>query len=363
MERFNHSRLDLARRRRGLNKTALARLSGLSTRSLTAYERQEREPTPESVAELSRALHFSPAFFMGEDIDEPSPEGVSFRSLSSMTARQRDQAVGAAGLALLLVNWIGERFELPPPRVPRLHDIDPELAAEEVRVAWGLGQRRIPSSVHLLEAHGVRVFSLAEESAEVDAFSFWKNETPFVFLNTMKSAERSRMDAAHELGHLVLHHHGGPQGRQAEDEAQAFASAFLMPRRTVLADAPKRTSVASIVQAKRRWNVSAMSLVYRMRAVGLLSEWQARSLYVEMSRRGYRRDEPDSIPRESSQVLAKVFSSLRAEGMSRRRVADEIGIPREELERLVFGLVLQQVAVTEEPEPSGGGAFVPYVVR
>jgi Zn-dependent peptidase ImmA (M78 family)/DNA-binding XRE family transcriptional regulator len=361
MERFNPSRLDLARRRRGLTKTALARLSGVSTRSLTAYERQEREPSSESVGELARALDFAPAFFMGRDIDEPTPEGVSFRSLSSMTARQRDQAIGAAGLATLLVTWISERFELPVPRVPRLHDVDPELAAEEVRAAWGLGQRRIPNSVHLLEANGVRVFSLADDAREVDAFSFWNGDMPFVFLNTAKSAERGRMDAAHELGHLVLHHHGGPQGRQAEDEAQAFASAFLMPRRSVLADAPRRATVSSIIQAKKRWNVSAMSLVYRMRAIGLLSEWQARSLFVEMSRRGFRTQEPEPIPRESSQVLAKVFASLRAEGIRRSDVAAAVAIPCDELEKLVFDLVLRQIVGNEHPEPADR-AFMPYLV-
>src|SRR3546814_6566541 len=53
-----------------------------------------------------------------------------------------------------------------------------------------------------------------EDTKNVDAFSCWRNGQPFVFLNTFKSAERSRFDAAHELAHLVLHRHGGPQGRE-----------------------------------------------------------------------------------------------------------------------------------------------------
>src|SRR5438094_162699 len=81
--------------------------------------------------------------------------------------------------------------------------------------------------------------ALAIDAKEVDAFSMWHGETPFVFLNTKKSCERSRFDAAHELGHLVLHRHGVPQGQQAEAEANAFASAFLMPRASVLAMAPR----------------------------------------------------------------------------------------------------------------------------
>jgi Zn-dependent peptidase ImmA (M78 family) len=50
-------------------------------------------------------------------------------------------------------------------------------------------------------------------------------------LNTFKSAERSRFDAAHELAHLVLHIHGMTSGgRDIEREADMFASAFLINR-------------------------------------------------------------------------------------------------------------------------------------
>lgn len=89
------------------------------------------------------------------------------------------------------------------------------------------------------------------DAAEVDAFSMWRQSTPFVFLNTKKSAEHSRFDAAHELGHLVLHRHGSPQGREAEREANAFASAFLMPRASVLAYAPRMATIDHLIKLKK----------------------------------------------------------------------------------------------------------------
>jgi len=107
-----------------------------------------------------------------------------------------------------------------------------------LRQYWLLGERPIKNVAHLLEAKGVRVYSLMERNVEVDAFSLWRNDTPFIFINTRKSAEHSRFDAAHDLGHLVLHRHGGPRGQNAEREAQAFAAAFLMPKSSVLAVAP-----------------------------------------------------------------------------------------------------------------------------
>lgn len=340
MERFNPTRLDLARRRRGLTKTELARAADISTRLLTAYERGERDATETTVRRLAGALRFPIAFFEGDDIEEPPIDGVSFRALSSMTRRQRDQAHGAAAVAAEFDDWIHSRFDLPAPDVPRLLGEDPEVAADAVRLRWGLGERRVPNLVHLLEAHGVRVFSLVQECVEVDAFSFWRHDVPYVFLNNQKTAERSRMDAAHELGHLVLHAHGGPDGRVAEDEAQAFASAFLMPRRSVLADAPSGATVPQILKIKRRWNVSAMNLAVRMHKVGLLTEWQARSTYIQLGKLGYRDGEPDGREHETSQILPKVFDALREEGISRADIARELRLTVDELNRAAFGLTV-----------------------
>lgn len=210
--------------------------------------------------------------------------------------------------------------------------------------------------VHLLEKHGARVFSLVQECVEVDAFSFWRRGRPYIFLNSMKTPERSRMDAAHELAHLVMHTHGGPDGRRAEEEAQAFGAAFLMPQRSVLAGAPRGGNVRQIIAAKRQWGVSAMNLTHRMHNLKLLTEWQARSAYIQLGQLGYRDGEPDGIAREASQVLEKVFSAMREEGVSRRMISRELGLPLDEISRAAFGLAVAQGdghLSPAAPEPTG----------
>jgi Zn-dependent peptidase ImmA (M78 family) len=264
---------------------------------------------------------------------------VSFRALSSMTAGKRDSAIAAAALAMELATWIDQKFSLPAPNVPDLRGMPPDVAAEEVRSQWGAGTRPIRSMVHLLEANGVRVFSIADVGDDVDAFSFSKDGEPFVFLSTAKSGERGRFDAAHELGHLVLHRHGVPD-REAERQADAFASSFLMPKASVLAVPRRNPSVSELLDLKLNWSVSVVAMAHRLHALGMITEWHYRTLCIEMAQRGYRKAEPNPITRETSQVLDKVFAALRDEGVTKADVARELRVHVGDLEALVFGLVM-----------------------
>jgi Zn-dependent peptidase ImmA (M78 family)/DNA-binding XRE family transcriptional regulator len=350
------SRLVIARKRRGLTLTRLAELTGLSTRSISLYENGHQEPSEETQLQLADVLGVSPAFLGAPDVDEIPEEAVSFRALSKMTARQRDRALSAGRIALLINDWIDARFELPAADIPSLTGEDPESAAEVVRARWGLGERPIANMLHLLEAHGVRIYSLTAENNELDAYSLYWHLQPFIFLSTAKSGERGRFDAAHELGHLVLHGEYQTLNRPvAEVEANRFAAAFLMPQASVLAQGLRDATPARILQAKRTWKVAAMALTHRLQELGLLTEWGYRTACVQLSRLGYRRSEPKGIPRESSQLLAKVLRSARDEGETLATIAAAVGISDDELQDHVFGLTLTAV--------DGGGYVGPKTPR
>ncbi len=358
---FFPRRLTIARHRRGWTKNELSKKAGLSVRAISGYERGEMEPSEETLARLARVSQFPVGFFSAGDIDEPTQDHASFRALSSMTAVQRHAALAAGALAIEFSRWLDRRFELPSADIPDLRGADPEAAAEAVRQKWTIGEKPIGNLVHRLESSGVRVFSLAEQCREVDAFSLWRHGTPYVFLNTQKTPEHSRFDAAHELGHLVLHRHGhggcdGPpslepdaeldatRGRKAEDEANAFAAALLMPRMTLVAMTPRFPTIPKLIELKRVWRVSLAALIHRLHRLRVINEWQYRNLCVEISRNGYRDREVDGIPeRETSQVLAKAFAELREHGTTRSAVARALHLPAQELEGLLFGLTVASV--------------------
>lgn len=335
---FSGKRLGLARRRRGLSKKALAETLGIHPRTALRWEDGDRLPTEAEAARIAEALRFPFGFFFGPDVDEPTTGAASFRALSAMPARDRDAALAAGAFGFLLGDWVEQRFNLPVADLPDLSLETPEGAARVLRERWGIGERPINNMVHLLEAKGVRVFSMVENTRTVDAFSTWRTEKSYVFLNSQKTAERQRFDAAHELAHLVLHKHGGPHGREAEDEAQQFASAFLMPRSDVLAILPVVRDLPQMVAAKKRWRVAVAALNHRLHRLGLTSEWQYRTFAIQIQERGYRTAEPNGISRETSAVWGKVFDALRAEGTTKMRIASDLCLPVSEVENLVFGL-------------------------
>lgn len=335
---FSGRRLGLARRRRGLSKKGFAELLGIHPRTAIRWEDGDRLPSELEASRIAELLRFPISFFFGADPDEPTADAASFRALSTMPARERDAALAAGAFGFLLGDWVEERFNLPAHDLADLSLETPEGASRVLRERWGIGERPISNMVHLLEAKGVRVFSMAENTRAVDAFSTWRSERPYVFLNSQKSAERQRFDAAHELGHLVLHKHGGPHGREAETEANQFAAAFLMPRSDVLATTPVVRDLQQLVAVKRRWRVSVAALNHRLHSIGLTSEWQYRTFAVQIQQLGYRTSEPSSIPRETSAVWSKVLDTLRAEGTTKVKIASDLGLPVSEVENLVFGL-------------------------
>ncbi len=387
---INPLRLTLARRRRGLKKRQLAEQVGLTEKSISNYEAGLQQPESITLRRLSEALRFPDEFFFGDDLEVPRPDVASFRSLSKMTASQRDSALGAGALALLLNDWIESRFKLPQPDVPNLgreggavrcgdedpgsdeqdrypshaSAQDPEAAAEMLRAHWGIGELPVKNMIALLESKGVRVFSLAIDAKEVDAFSMWAGGRPFVFLNTFKSAEHCRFDAAHELGHLVLHQHAQPQGPDLEREANAFASAFLMPKRSVLSLAPKAATLPSLIRHKKHWLVSVAALNYRLHALGLTTDWTYRTLCIQIAQAGYRSDEPEGVSHERSLVLEKVFAALRSEGTGKAEVARQLAISPDEIDELTFGLMLNALNGGRGPDaPSRVGRARLRVVK
>ena len=318
--------------------TDLARVMKVTPSTIRAYEQGTRAIRGQHLGELAKALEFPQEFFLAGDVELIDKQAPSFRAASSLRAAQRNAALATGSLSLELDSYVQERFNLPQTDVPDLAGYEPETAAAMVRRHWGMGDRPIPNVVHRLEAKGIRVFFVDESLSQVDAFSLWVGGgTPICLLNPYKSAERGRMDAAHELGHLVLHRDGA-RGHEAERQADEFAAAFLMPAEGILASAPRLSSLRKLLPLKFRWRVSLAAMVRRLYTLNLISRWHYENLCIQLSKMGALKSEPEPcIERERSLLFEKIFTQLWKQGITRQHVAQQLCMPLAELDTLTMG--------------------------
>lgn len=343
-ERLSPSRIRLARERQALSKVALASILGVTTRVLQTYE-TDGAPSVRA-AELARVLRVDPGFFTRPERHAVSDDQGFFRARRRASAGQLGSARAAASIGIELYEWIAGRFALPALVMPDLDHLGPEAAATTLRAVWGRGEEPLPNLLQLSEAHGVRVLSLPGDASTVDAFSLWSDGSPYVLLSLDKTAERSRFDLAHELGHLLMHSRsasGEVESSRIEREADAFASSLLMPGRDLAARSGREPAVSDVLRLRDYYRVSAMAATRRLHEIGRLTDWGYRQNCVQLTQRGFRTGEPGGIERERSRVFPTVFGALRERGVSSVEVCRELGITPEELHAFSFGHVATTV--------------------
>jgi len=92
------------------------------------------------------------------------------------------------------------------------------------------------------------------------------------------------------------------------------------------------------MKLKHYWGVSLAALAYRFNSLELISEWNYRSLCIEIAKSGYRTNEPEPMERETSQLLTKVLDILHSRKQGRREIAESLSLSLDEINALTFQL-------------------------
>lgn len=340
---FDGGRLSLARLSRGMTKKQLAEKIDVTPAAIGQYERGISQPSAPVIAKLRWALKFPPEFFEGgRRRFEVRHDEAHFRRLRSTSKLERSQVLARAELLAELVAELEKYLKIPEVAIPDIpvpgdSRAETEAAAAEIRKQWGMGVGPIPKMVRLLESKGCVVTRLTRGSANVDAFSTWMGKRPLVILSDDKDdVARSRLDAAHELGHLVMHHDAEPGSRSVEQQAFAFAMAFLMPRESALRELPRGLDWRWFADLKRRWGISMKALVRYSRDLGLLSEASYKRAMVQYSKNGWQNGEPGEL--EDSEQPVLVFNALEVlrthRGLNSEDLARHLRIEVEDLKKL-----------------------------
>lgn len=319
-----------------LNQTELANAVGVTRQAVSSYEQGAKRPDPTTMVAIAERLGQPINFFTRERPATFGPSSANFyRKVGADTKRRNsacatyaDWLAQAAYAFNDLVNYpevLLPSFEPKERDTNRYTEDEIEEIAESVREFFGLGLGPISNVVRLLESKGVIVCRIVIPDEKIEAFSFWRGERPFVFLASEKeSAARSRLDAAHELGHLCLHRWIGSEEiedpkklKEIEREADRFAAAFLLPRKS-FANEIYSPRLMAFVDLKRRWKVSIQAMVYRCKTLGIFDDQQVTNLYKQISAKKWRTHEPldglDGLPLEQPLLLSKVASMVLEAG-------------------------------------------------
>ncbi|WP_333897606.1 XRE family transcriptional regulator [Brevundimonas aurantiaca] len=347
---FNGTRLEEARLARGLTQTSLAQIVGRDSSTVSAWETGRQNPDWEAVTRLSVALGVRASLF------EQSGTACAdhfFRSNASITVGLQKKSKSRLRWTELLERYLSQWVEFadvdfPDLKMGRLSQIDDaaiEEAAAACRLHWHLGQGPIADVVAVLENAGALVVREELGGVKMDGVSAWSIDChrPVVLLSADKaSAVRSRFDAAHELGHLVMHRGVKPadlnKADYAEMERQAhrFASAFLLPAETFSRDV-SRLELDYFVSLKRKWRVSIAGMIMRAFSLDAFGEEYKERLFKYLSARGWRKAEPldDELPVEIPVALAEAVKlGIESKSFSRQDICDGTGLEPADLESL-----------------------------
>lgn len=323
---FVPERLTEAREALALNLTDLAEKVGVTRQAISRYELGTLTPSAEVLGKITETLGQPLAFFFSARQATTLASGPAFfRSFKSATASSRRACLRQR--QWLIDSYIHIEKYINFPKVDVQEFLQSPYSQEEIeeianncRQSWGLGDGPISNMIDLLESNGVVVARAELSNKKIDAFSFWFGERPFIFLGADKSSAcRSRFDAAHELGHLILH--GGITTEDLEEqpeilkriekEADSFASAFLLPASSFPAEIFS-SRLSHFVELKKRWKVSIAAMIYRCSTLEIFHENQILNLRKQMSMQKMRTTEPldDLIPIEAPSLLQKSFNLI-----------------------------------------------------
>lgn len=308
----------------GLGQVEFASRIGIGSGSISMLENGRMTLAPELLQAVSAELGCSPAF-----ITRSSPAALItpplMRAYADAPKRTVDRQLADASLVIEVASALGLRSI--PDTLPTFHgdladEHDIEQFALDVRAAARLEDGDVVgNAIRAAERLGCVVLPMPEELGRHLGMSMRIDATPVLCVSKAADepgageipGDRQRWTTAHELGHLAMHSHlAPPQTAQEaalfEKQAHAFAGAFLAPGDAMLEELEGcggRVTLQTLAAIKSRWGIAIKALVTRFRSLGVIDADHARSLFKQISARGWNKGEPVPVGPETAVWLAR----------------------------------------------------------
>jgi len=325
---FNGDRLRIARIYRNMTISDLEKKISVTKQAISQYEKGIISPKSEVLFQLVSVLRFPLNFFTEIDTGTTKVENTFFRSLSGVKKLDLNTEEIKTELIVRLYNFLNGYLKFPKLQLPSIdykNVIDIEDVTLMLRGFWGLNNDPIVNIVDLLEKNGIIVSSLTTDSTKIDAFTQihkinGHHQFCVVLGNDKQSMVRRNFDAAHELGHIILHSKlsnikdlSNEEFKELEVEANNFAASFLLPKNDFFADLVNPTNIEAYLQLKKKWKVSVSAMVMRAKQLGRVSSLQYKNLMKLISYKKWGKVEPydDVWKIQRPQLFRKAIKILK----------------------------------------------------
>lgn len=313
--------LILARESRGMTQSDLSDAVGREQGTLSKYETGVLPIPDEFVDDAAGALGYPSSFFCqtGQPYGFPP---FHYRKRKKLSAKALGKIVAEMNIRRMHVRKFTLSFELKSNRfIPEI-DVDEyqgrsrmsvtiEDLARSLREAWMLPAGPIENMVELVEENGGIVIPCDFGTDLIDAMSQRVDGLPVLFfINMTAPTDRVRHTLAHELAHMALHTTAFKGDEEMEREADEFAGAFLLPPDEIR-NQLRRFDLRHLANMKAYWKVSMASIAFRAHRLKLITDYQNKMFWIEMSKLGYRKREPNEPPREIPKMLRQMVEFHR----------------------------------------------------
>lgn len=308
---INGNRIRKARLYNGLTIDDIAKKLDISKQTFSLYENNKAKAPFEKIFLLSEKLNFPVKYFFEEDKVNLESKTTYFRSLMKTTKKSRVEQIIKMEHLALICNVLFEYINFPKLNIPEifcsnnLTNDEIENIAKEVRKSWNLGFEPIEDIIRIVERNGIIVTKIQTSTDCIDAFSHLvdinNNSIYLIALSKNKgSLSRNKFDIAHELGHILLHEWSEDiesisreEYKLKEDQANYFASSFLLPKDEFIKDFKKGGNRLDFyIHLKAKWKVSIGAMLYRAKSLNLITNTQYQNTIKMMHKKKIYTNEP-----------------------------------------------------------------------
>jgi Zn-dependent peptidase ImmA (M78 family)/transcriptional regulator with XRE-family HTH domain len=296
MKEVNPKMITVAAQSRGMNYAQLAEKINVEPGTLSKIVNGNLKVKPEILAALSDVLEFPIEFFY-EEINVLSPNPAHYRKRKTLNLKNRLLVETNVFIKkhlikkmLASINLETNIFDFSP------YDCgSPENVARLVRQKWHVPAGPIPNLVQLIERAGIIVL-YNETNDEKFSGECMPDEDgiKLIYVNKDHDVARQRYTLAHELGHIIMHSFDFTPftEEEAEGQADAFASEFLMPELEI-APYLSGINIAKAGELKAHWKCSMAAIITRAYKLKFIDKNRWTSLFMQLSQNGWRKGEPD----------------------------------------------------------------------